>query len=158
MAKTDAVLDLERTLDDLLATLLRDCGGSRSTLRIDDSTRGWEVNFVCAEALQPGCRSLRGDGSIDQRAAGTAQWLLRYKRNLLQDDLTGNPDPAPPPALISMYAAKAQMLGPMFSRDGHLAGWNSVHYIDGPHACSAEDAAALDRARAEVMRLTGIGA
>ena len=157
MVKSEAVLSLEKALDAVLATLLRDCGGSRSTLRLDDRARGWEVDFVCAEALRPGCKSLRGDGAIDQRAAGTAQWLLRHKRNLLQDDLTGNPEPAPPPALISTYAAKAQMLGPIFSRDGHLDGWISVHYVDGPHACSAEDAAALDRARAEVMRLTGIG-
>ena len=49
MAKTDAVLDLERTLDDLLATLLRDCGGirpyavarmSRSDGRVDAEVPG----------------------------------------------------------------------------------------------------------------------
>ena len=51
MAKSDEVLDLEEKLDAVLAALLRESGGSRSTLRIDDRAREWNVNFVCAEAL-----------------------------------------------------------------------------------------------------------
>ncbi len=140
----------------MLAGLLRETRGGRSTLRIDDAARGWNVDFVCAEALQPGVKSLRGNGSIDQRAAETVKWMAKYKRNLVQPDLTNNPDPAPPPALMSSYAAKAQMLGPLLNSEGYLSGWISVHYVDGTHAFSPDEERALDRARAEVSRLTGI--
>ena len=37
------------------------------------SARGWNVDFICAEAVQPGVKSLRGDGSIDQRGAATVE-------------------------------------------------------------------------------------
>jgi|ERR1022692_1870060 maleate isomerase len=157
MAKDDNVSELEKKLDAVLETLLRASGGSRSTLRIDDRARGWNVNFLCAEALEPGVKSLRGDGSIDQRAAATVKWMAANKRNLLQSDLSNNPNPAPPPALLGAYAAKAQMLEPLFAHDGYLSGWISVHYVDGPHVFSASDENALDRARADVARLTGIG-
>lgn len=157
MAKTAEVAGLEKQLDDVLATLLRASHGSRCTLRIDDPARDWDVDFVCAEALQPGVKSLRGDGSIDQRAAATVKWMAAQKRNLVQPDLTGTPDPAPPPALLSVYAAQAQMLGPLLAKNGYLSGWISVHYIDGPHVFTADEERALDRARAEVSRLTGIG-
>ena len=158
MTKSNEVLELEKKLDAVLAALVRDSGGSRSTLRIDDPARGWEVNFVCAESVQPGVKSLRGDGGINQRGAATVSWMVANKRNLLQDDFAKKDlDPAPPAALSAVYAAKAQMLGPLFARDGYLSGWISVHYVDGPHPFSAGDEQALDRARAEVMRLTGIG-
>ena len=157
MVKSDDVAELEKKLDAVLAALLRESGGSRCTLRIDDSARTWNVNFVCAEAVQPGVKSLRGDGSIDQRGAPTVKWMAANKRNLLQGDLSNNPNPAPPPALLSVYAAKAQMLGPLFANDGYLAGWISVHYVNGTHVFSASDENALDRARADVALLTGIG-
>jgi maleate isomerase len=157
MAKTAEVAALEKQLDDVLAALLRASHGSRCTLRIDDPARDWNVDFVCAEALQPGVKSLRGDGSIDQRAADTVKWMAVQKRNLVQPDLTNNPDPAPPPALMSAYAAKAQLLGPLLAKDAYLAGWISVHYVDGTHAITPDEERAMDRARAEVARLTGIG-
>ena len=157
MGKTAEVAALEKKLDDVLAALLRASHGSRSTLRIDDPKRGWNVNFICAEAVQTGVKSLRGDGSIDQRAAATVAWMATHKRNLVQPDLTGKPDPAPPPALMTAYAAKAQMLGPLLAKDGYLSGWISVHYVDGTHAFTADEERALDRARTEVSHLTGIG-
>ena len=49
------------------------------------------------------------------------------------------------------------MLGPLLAKDGYLAGWISVHYVDGTHAITPEEERAMDRARAEVARLTGIG-
>jgi maleate isomerase len=157
MTTTGAVSELERQLDRVLATLLHDSGGSRTTLRIDDPGRGWNVDFVCAEAVKPGVKSLRGDGSIDQRAAATVKWLIANKHHLIQPDLTNNPDPAPPPALMSAYAAKAQMLAPLFNRDGFLQGWISVHYVEGTHNFTEAEIASLDRAQTEVMQITGIG-
>ncbi|HKU85538.1 MAG TPA: hypothetical protein VJV77_04290 [Casimicrobiaceae bacterium] len=156
MEKSAEVAALEGKLDDVLARLLEATHGSRGTLRIDDAARGWNVDYVCAEAVRPGVKSLRGDGSIDQRAAQTVKWMAVRKRNLVQPDLTNNPDPAPPPALMSAYAAKAQLLGPLFAKDGYLAGWISVHYVDGTHAITPDEERAMDRARTEVARLTGI--
>jgi maleate isomerase len=154
--KSPEVAALERRLDDVLATLLQDSHGSRCTVRIDDPARGWHVDLICAEALRPGVKSLRGQGAIDQRAAATVKWLAAEKRNLIQPDLTGKPVPPPPPALMGVYAAKAQMLAPLLTRAGHLAGFVSVHYVDGTRNFSAQEEAALDRAAAEVARVTGI--
>jgi hypothetical protein len=158
MAPTADVKALENKLDEILSSLLEKSHGSRCTLRIDDERRGWNVDFVCSEATMPGVKSLRGDGSIDQRAAATVKWMEKNRRNLIQPDLTNNPDPAPPPALMSAYAAKAQMLAPLFNRQGHLQGWISVHYVNGTHEFAEAEIQALDRARAEVAQATGIGA
>src|ERR1700745_3596194 len=130
MNKTAEVSDLENKMDAVLETLLRKSVGSRVTVRIDDAARGWNVDFICAEAVRPGTKSLRGDGSIDQRMAATVKWMSENQRNLIQPDIINNPDPAPPPALMGVYAAKAQMLGPLLSKDGYLSGWISVHYVD----------------------------
>jgi hypothetical protein len=150
----DALTD---ALDGALATLLREVHASRATLRMDDPARGWGVDLVCAEALASGVKSMRGDGSIDQRAASTVQWMARHKTNLLQPDLLDSPDPPPPAALIAAYGAKAQMLGPLFDHAGHLAGWISAHYLDGPYQLTHADAQAMDRARVAIARLTGLG-
>lgn len=158
MAKSPEVAELEASLDAVLAKLMAKVQGSRSTLRIDDPARGWEVNFVCAEALSPGAESMRTNGSINQRAAATVAWMIANRKNLLQGDLTDNPDPPPPPALMSAYKATGQMLGPLFAKDGFLAGWISVHYIGNHRPLTDADSQAMDSARAEVMRLTGIGA
>lgn len=152
-----AVAALEKKLDAVLTKLLAASHGSRCTLRIDDAERGWSVQLICAEAVAPDVKSLRGDGSIDQRAADTVVWMVKHKVNLVQPNLVDNPIPAPPPALMSAYAAKAQMLGPLLEKDGYLTGWISVHYVDGVHTFTADEERALDQARVEVARLTGIG-
>jgi hypothetical protein len=145
-------------LDDVLRTLLEQVGASRATLRVDDPARGWQVAFVCAEALAPGAKSMRGDGSINQRGALTAQWLAAHKRNLLQPDLLNEPNPTAPAALLSVYGAKAQMLGPLLDGTGYLAGWISTHFCDGPKALTQADSDAMDRARARVAALIGLDA
>jgi hypothetical protein len=101
-------------------------------------------------------KSLRGEGSIDQRAAATIKWLEKHCKNLVQPDIINNPDPSPPPALMSAYAAQAQMLAPLFNKTGHLQGWISVHYVGSTHQFDDAEIAALDHAAAEVKRLTGI--
>lgn len=148
--------DLGRRLDRVLVTLLNEVVGSRSTLRLDDARYGWNVDLVCAEALLPTVKSLRGSGTIDQRAAETVRWLAQHKRNLIQPDLTNNPKPAPPPALVATYAAKAQMLGPLLDARGALVGWISVHYVDGPHSFNSKDVRALERAKHGVAKLIGL--
>src|ERR1700730_19059787 len=106
MSKDDAVVKLEAELDRVLTTLLIAANGSRTTVRIDDLARGWNVDFICGEGLKPGIKSLRGDGSIDQRAAATVVWMAKNRRNLIQPDLTKSPDPATPPD--PMRASSAQ--------------------------------------------------
>ena len=150
--------DLAKRLDGSLEELCRAAEGSRCTLRFDDPARGWHVNFIVAEALTPGVKSLRGDGGIDQRAAATVHWLAQHRRNLIQPDLINAPDPAPPPALLSAYAATAQMLAPLFNAEDHLQGWISVHYVGGVRDLTERHEAALSRARTSIASLLGLPA
>ena len=147
---------IETELHAVLAELLRTSGAARTTLRLDDAARGWGVDFVCAEALTQGAKSLRNEGSINQRAAETVQWLARERRNLIQPDLLNHPSPAPPPALLKFYGATAQMLGPILDGTGYLAGWISAHYTNGAHSFTDAEISALDGARARVARLIGL--
>lgn len=147
---------LRKKLEDLLTDLLDECGAGRCTVRIDDPQRGWSVDLVCAEAVRPGVNSLLGNGSIDQRAAETVKWMTANKRSLIQPDITNNPDPAPPPALMSAYAAKAQMLGPLLTANGYLQGWISVHYVDHPRPFTDKELHALERARQTAAKLVGL--
>ena len=68
---------LRKSFDVLLAELLKTIGSSRTTLRLDESKYGFHIDDVVAEAIAPGQNSLRGQISIDQRAAATAQWSRR---------------------------------------------------------------------------------
>lgn len=146
---------VEKQLDGVLASLMSEADGSRSTLRYDDAGRGWSVQIPCAEALTPVAKSLKGDGSINQRAAATVKWLEKHRRILVQPDLS-NSEPAAPPALIALYGVGAQMLGPLFRQDGHLQGWISVHYIGGPHPITERAVAAMERALGEVADIVGL--
>lgn len=146
---------IEKKLDGVLAELMRDAEGSRSTLRYDDPERGWSVQIPCAEALTHVAKSLKGDGSINQRAAATVKWLEKHRRILVQPDLS-NSEPAAPPALIALYGVQAQMLGGLFRSDGFLQGWISVHYIGGPHLISEKAVAAMQRALDEVAAIVGL--
>jgi len=155
MTETD-LATLRKQLDVVLFDLLNECGASRCTMRLDDPSHGWNVDLVCAEAVRPGVKSLRGDGSIDQRAAETVKWMAKNKRILVQSDIINNPDPAPPPALMAAYAATAQMLGPLLAQDGELRGWISLHYIDGTHSFTDKEVNALERARQTAAHLVGL--
>lgn len=148
---------LIRDIDTVLATLLAESHGGRCTLRLDYETLGWQIDNPACEALRPGAKSMMGDSSINHRAAATARWIDRYRRNLIQPDLTGDCTPAAPQALVQVFGAGAQMLSPIFAPNGWLQGWISVHYLDGPHAISQAEIAALDRANVNIRRLTGIG-
>jgi maleate isomerase len=150
-ASTEAVV---ARLEAVLTALRDQFQASRVTLRLDAPGRGFHVDDVAAEALTPGVRSLRGQTSIDQRAAGTIRWLERERRVLVQDDLRGV-EPAPPPELVELYGTTAQMLGPLV-RDGALVGWMSVHYNDGPRRWTQADVAALETAITAVHRVLDV--
>jgi maleate isomerase len=137
-------------VDEILATLRASAGASRVTLRIDWPAHGFHSDDVAGESLAPGVKSLRGQTSIAQRAAGTIRWLDRERRVLVQDDLRGA-EPAPPPALLAVYGTTAQMLGPLV-RGGRLVGWVSVHHNAGPRAWQPHEVAALEAALAALNR------
>ena len=144
---------LRKTFDAILAELIETIGASRTTLRLDEAEYGFHINDVVAEAVAPGERSLRGQTSIDQRAAATAQWVEKNRRLLVQSDLSLG-EPRAPDALIKLYGVHAQMLAPV-EREGRLDGWISVHEARGPRNWTEQDQAALRKAVEDVLRALG---
>ena len=143
--------ELQARLDAILAALRDATGAARVTFRVDLPERGVDCNDVVAEAVAPGVASLRGQTAIDQRAAGSIRWLDTNKRPLVQGDLSGPVDPAPPPELMSAFGVTAQMLGPVVRGD-MLTGWISVHYERGPRPWSEADVKALETTIEHVQR------
>jgi maleate isomerase len=142
--------ELRKAFDTILADLLATIGASRTTLRLDDAKYDFSVADVAGEATAPGENSLRGQTSINQRAAATAQWVEKNRRMLVQNDLSAG-EPAAPPALIKLYGVRAQMLAPI-EREGRLDGWISVHEARGPRDWTERDRAALQDAVDRVLR------
>src|SRR5262249_44038480 len=138
-------VDLAARFDAILAILRDATGAARCTLRIDLSERGIHCNDVVAEAIAAGVKSRRGQTAIDQRAAGSIRWLAEHHRPLVQADLSGAVQPAPPPELMSVFGVTAQMLGPVV-RGRTLTGWISVHYEKGVRRWSDADVKALETA------------
>jgi 3-oxoacyl-[acyl-carrier protein] reductase len=143
--------ELKARLDAILAALRDATGAARVTVRVDLPERGIDCNDVAAEAIAAGVKSLRGQTAIDQRAAGSIRWLDANKRPLVQDDLGGRVEPAPPPQLMSAIGVTAQMLGPVVRGD-MLTGWISVHVEKGPRHWTEADVKALETAVANVQR------
>ena len=143
--------ELKARLDAILAALRDATGAARVTFRVDLPERGIDCNDVAAEAVAPGVKSLRGQTAIDQRAAGSIRWLDVNKRPLVQDDLTGRVEPAPPPELMSVFGVTAQMLGPVVRGD-MLTGWISVHVEQGRRHWTDGDVKALEKALEDVQR------
>lgn len=141
---------LRAAFDAILKELLETIGASRTTLRLDDAAHGFHINDVAAEALAAGEKSLRGQTSINQRAAETAQWIEKNRRLLVQGDLSQG-EPRAPKALVELYGVTAQMLAPV-ERDGRLDGWISVHEARGTREWTEQDQAALRTAVAKVLR------
>jgi NAD(P)-dependent dehydrogenase (short-subunit alcohol dehydrogenase family) len=145
-----ATADLAARLDAILTTLREATAAARCTLRIDLPERGIHCNDVAAEAIAAGVKSLRGQTSIDQRAADSIRWLDTHHRPLVQPDLSGSVEPAPPPELMSVFGVTAQMLGPVV-RGGMLTGWISVHDEKGARRWTDVDVKALETAIGQVQ-------
>lgn len=137
--------------DAILAALRDATRATRTTFRIDLPDRGLHVNDVAGEALAPGAASLRGQTAIDQRAADSIAWLDATRRVLVQNDLRGRVDPAPPPELMAIFGVTAQVLAPVV-RDGALQGWVSVHDASGARSWTDEDVQAVGAAVRELHR------
>lgn len=125
----------------------------RTTLRVDVPAHDLRVDLTAAEALRPGVRPIRREGSLDQRRLNTVEWLEANRDNLVQAHFRG--DPRPPEALIDGYGVRAQMLGPIEcwvdGRTG-MTGWLSVHSL-AERAWRDRDTAALDAARVRVEEI-----
>jgi len=117
---------LRTRFQNALEELLAATGADRTTLRVDLPEYGMHVDLTAGEAVAPGVRSIRHDGSLDQRRLNTVEWLERHRRPLVQPHFRA--DPTPPDALVEVYGVRAQMLGPV-ERGGDLAGWLSVHSL-----------------------------
>jgi maleate isomerase len=113
---------LQQALDGLLATT----GADRTTLRMGLPALGLHVDLTAAEAVAPGVRSIRRDGSLDQRALNTVAWLEQHRKPLVQPHFRETPQP--PEALKDVYGVRAQTLGPVVRGD-ELAGWISIHSL-----------------------------
>ena len=128
----------------ILEGLRKKTRASRTTLRLDVPERGFHVNGVVAEALEPGVKSIAAETSMQQRKNETAIHLDKTRTMLVQNDCE-NADPKPPNALMQIYGTKAQMVAPVV-RGGDMVGWVSVHYNVSPREWSSEDKAALEAA------------
>jgi maleate isomerase len=133
------------TYQEIVENLLADVGASRVTIRLD---RPDAVFPVVAEATAPGINSIAGATSIDLKAAPTFIFLAEQKRPLIQSDLL-NTDVPPPPALIELYGARAQMVTPIL-RDDEMVGMVSVHYAPGVRDWTPEEIAAIEQAAEQV--------
>jgi maleate isomerase len=133
---------LQQALEDLLATT----GADRTTLRMDLPALGLHVNLTAAEAVAPGVRSIRRDGSLDQRALNTVVWLEQHRKPLVQPHF--GEAPQPPEALKEVYGVRAQTLGPIMRGD-EMAGWISIHSLR-ERKWGPQDMAALAKATERV--------
>jgi maleate isomerase len=146
LLRDDPVL---RKLDEVMDVLRVKTGGSRTTLRMDDSRHNCHVDRVAAESLAPGIPSLRPNTSLNQRALKTCIYLNETGEALVQPD-TINAPIAPPKALMTVYGVKAQMLIPLMSPEGEAGAWISVHYVPSTREWSESDVAALHSAGRDV--------
>ena len=141
---------MQATFNAILADLLAETNASRTTLRLDDTALGFSVADVAGEARLTTEKSLRGQTSINQRAAPTAQWIEQHRRLLVQNDFS-LPGLRPPAALLGRYGVKAQMLAPVI-RDGRLDGWVSVHETRQVRKWSTTDQAAVVAAVERILQ------
>jgi GAF domain-containing protein len=136
-------------LSEITQGLLAATGASRTTVRLEG-----DGSFpIVAEAVAPGIPSLSGTVVPNMTAAGTFKFLEQERSILVQRDLE-DADPAPPPALIQAYGARAQMLAPILDGE-RLVGIVSVHQSGGPRDWTVEDVHALELAAAAATEAVG---
>jgi GAF domain-containing protein len=132
----------------ILRELIRDTAASRATVRLDVAGMSFPVVAEVCDPSDPGICPIAGLNEIDQRKAETVQYLMTTLEPLIQDDIAAA-EIAPPPALLSQYGARAQMLSPIV-RNFSLLGYISVHQSARPRAWTAADREALRQATERV--------
>jgi maleate isomerase len=143
--------DLVNRFHSIITELREKTNASRTTLRLDEDRHGFHVNGVVAEALAPGIKSIAQETSLQQRAAGSATYLEKHRKILVQNDCA-TAEAQPPKELLQLYGVKAQMLAPIV-RGENMVGWISVHYNLSPREWTPEDVAALEAAVAATHKV-----
>ena len=133
--------ELQRIAESLRARL----DVMRVTIRLDD-TPGVEMT-VKAEALAPGVAAIAATLLTGVRASGTARWVERERRVLVQDDIVAS-SAVPVTQLVEQFGVRAQLLAPILS-EGALVGLLSVHSGQ-LRSWSAAEAAVAEQAAAAV--------
>jgi GAF domain-containing protein len=139
---------VEPSFQAIAEDLYAEVGGMRVTVRLD---RPDGVFPVVGEALAPGVASIAGQEVPGLLEAPTMRYLAETLDILVQDDLLDT-DVPPPPALISGYGARAQVIAAVV-HDGRLAGVVSVHHGPGTRHWTAAEQATIRAAAARVEAL-----
>ncbi|WP_164738511.1 GAF domain-containing protein [Aquabacter cavernae] len=138
-------------IEAILTRLLDATGASRGTLRADDPARGWQADTPAMEVLRHGAPTMMNDASVNHRAAGSIQWIIKTGAILKQEDLT-KVEANPPWQLMQVFKARSQMVGPVFKGDW-VYGWVSAHDVTGPRPWTETDEAAMRTAIADIGAL-----
>ena len=137
---------LNAEFTELLKVLLDETKASRTTIRLDLPSLGFELSKPAAEAKRTGVTGLLQQAAPGIENAAPVNYLRRERKLIVQDDVKAAPqDQATPAELIDSYGLRAQILGPIV-RDGKLIGIVSVHETTGTRRWTQADIKALERA------------
>ncbi len=129
MAKNETM----RAFSDIVDRLRADTGASRTTIRVDCTPLGLEMETVAAESRDDGVRALEGKRTPDLRSGAAPRWLRENRRTFVMEDCLNPwaPEVAPEDYVIELYGIRAEMVAGVF-RDDDMVGIVSVHYTKGP--------------------------
>ena len=122
----------------------------RVTIRLDDTPRADLP--VKAEAVAPGALAIAAILLPGVRDSGTARWVERERRVLVQDDIAAS-STVPVTQLVEQFGARAQLLAPILDGD-RLIGLLSVHSGQ-LRTWNAAEIAAAEQAAAAVVAAAG---
>lgn len=137
--------ELVARFNSLLSDLRMKTNASRTTLRLEDAERGFQIDGVVAESLAPGTKPIAAETSLQQRNLLTAEYLRQHRQILVQNDCV-NAGLQFPEELMRIYGTKAQMIGPIVRADEMVVGWISVHHDESARQWTREDVVALEAA------------
>ena len=132
----------------IMENLLKNCGASRTTFRMDNAKLNCHCDTICAEAVADGIKRFSPNSSLNQRALSTVQWIENTHEILVQEDCA-HAAAKPPEALMTVYGVKAQMLAPLLS-EGKVFAWISVHHVGTTRVWAESDIKALKQAVLDV--------
>ena len=131
--------------NNLLSDLRMKTNASRTTLRLEDAGRGFQIDGVVAESFAPGIKPNVAETSLQQRNSLTAEYLRQHRQVLVQNDCL-NASLQFPDELMRIYGTKAQMIAPIVRPDEMVVGWIAVHHDESARQWTREDVVALEAA------------
>ena len=136
--------ELVAKFNSLLADLRAKTNASRTTLRLEDAERGFQIEDVVAESLAPGMKPNVAEASRQQHNLQTAEYLRQHRQLLVQNDSV-NATLQFPEELRRIYGTEAQMIAPIVSAD-KMVGWIAVHNDEVTRQWTPEAVVALEAA------------